>query len=191
MPPRTGPRRKRRVKAAPPLPARSFELLYSNDFIEMTSAHTVALNESNLVFSDHDGAITRIIARGHWRECHEVTAADLLPEVLREPAGDQPDRAVSDTPRPAEAVADPACPPSEGASVTRSPALPDGYPAVVSGTVIRAIPEDANYRFVPSSPEEAQRVLMELHRRIAPDYQDPPDEAPPAGSAAAPPKGAP
>ena len=161
MPPRTGPRRRKRVK---PSPARHFAIVLCDDdpvgaLDRLEIAHAIDLDHGHLVLRDEHGAIVRIVAAGEWREARQVTAAnpadysgtDLLPEVIRGPE-----------PEPTEA--------------------PTGGARTVEFDTVLARPEE-DQRFVPSSPEEAQRILMEIERRLKPDYQDPPDcasDAPPA-----------
>ena len=186
MPPRTGPRRKRRAKQAA-LPERHFTVVrglrspeddtsgagrgagYSavSAHSELATAHRIELDAGHLVLRDAHDTIVHIIAPGEWREARQVTAAnpadysgtDLLPEVLREPLPEN----------------------REPTEVTRGVDEPEPVPR--AGDFIPLTQEEADRRFVPSSPEEAQRILRELHRRLAPDYQDPPDcqsDAPPA-----------
>ena len=168
MPPRTGPRRKKRVKQAPAAP-RHFALSRADDdepdaVSREVIAHSLELDAGHLVFRNHDGAISRIIAPGEWREINSFT------EVTRGVVTDN--RAVTSatvaTAEPLPENREQATLASEGDLV-----IPPEH------TLKQEMPEE-DRRFVPASPEEAQRILRELHRRIAPDYQDPPDAAPPA-----------
>jgi hypothetical protein len=147
MPPRTGPRRRKRVRQAP-LPERHFTIVHGAAWVDAVTAHRIELDDGHLVLRDQDDAIVHIVARGHWQEIRPgITAADLLPEVLREP------------------------------EPTFNPETREQ--ATLAGENDPLIPPEEDKRFAPSSPEEAQRILMEIHRRISPDHQDPPDAATP------------
>ena len=175
MPPRTGPRRRKRLKPSPPpLLPRHFTIIRSDHTIDPVFVPSVELADGCLVLRNQAGAVEQIIANGQWREIRPTAMAGMADMTL-----------------PAEVVRD--APPDEPDG-NREQATVPLYPA---GLVNENDPvfqparkeAEAEGRFVPSSPEEAQRILMELHRRIAPDYQDPLEA--PADSAAAPPKGAP
>jgi hypothetical protein len=173
MPPRTGPRRRRRAKQAA-LPQRHFTIVHGAAWIDAVDAHRIELEGGHLVLRDHDDAIIQIVAPGRWQEIRQVTAAN--PAVYSGTDLEETDNA-----------------PGSGAtderidSMQREEAIltPPTDPAVTSGTseVTRGIArEQEDRRFVPSSPEEAQRILMEIERRLSPTYQDPPDASsqPPA-----------
>jgi len=157
MPPRTGPRRKRRPKAGAP---RHFTII-RDEANTLAIAHRVELDDGNLVLRDANDAIAWIIARGEWCEIRPAVMADI-------PYPEDADRDRIDSMQ------------REQATLTNEndPALGIGPRTVEFDTVRAPIREEAE-RFVPSSPEEAQRILMEIERRLAPDYQDPPEDAPP------------
>jgi len=151
MPPRTGPRAKRRPKIGAP---RHFVIIHTSTWMpDLVTAHRLELSEGNLVLHDHNDAIGRILARGEWREIRPATMADMeLPAPPNEPDERREQATLTNENDPA---------------IPKAPIREEGLRSS----------EEA--RFVPSSPEEAQRILMEIERRLAPDYQDPPEDAPP------------
>ena len=158
MPPRTGPRRKRRVKAAPPLLPRHFAILRVDHTIEPVFVLSVELDDGHLVLRNQAGAIEQIVARGQWREIRPLGG----PAQAEKPA---PSTFANPTPGEALRAFEAATESREQATLTNENDL--------------AFPPDPPERFVPNSPEEAQRILLEIERRLAPDYQDPPEDAPP------------
>ena len=149
MPPRTGPRRRKRIKQAPAA-ARHFVIVRTDD-TTLVTAHRIELDDGCLILRDEHDAIAWIVAAGDWCEIRPTVIGDLpLP-------GSKPANEFFD--EPAESAP----------------------PRIVEVDTVLARPEEE--RFFPSSPEEARRILMEIERRLAPDYQDPPDcasDAPPA-----------
>lgn len=146
MPPRTGPRRKRR-KASPPAPLRYFVVVFDDGTNDVVIANRLEIADSNLVLHDANDAIFRIVARGEWREIRPATLTDLPLPPEPEPADDEDSEEMSREQATLANQADPMIPPEE------------------------------DRRFAPSSPEEAQRILMEQNRR-----QGNPDHAAPAAS---------
>lgn len=141
MPPRTGPRRKKRQK---PTPACHFTIIHTSTWLpDPVIAHRVELDDGHLVLRDESDAITRIIASGEWREIRPAMVDDLPlpPEPDEEDSREQ---------------------------------------ATLVGEADLAIPPEEDRRFVPASPEEAQRILMELNRRQGTDHAAPPSPADPA-----------
>jgi hypothetical protein len=150
MPPRTGPRRKKRSRSTPTTAPRHFAVIRTSDEVgDIVVAHRVELNDGNLVFRDQNDAISHILAEGEWRDVHPASVADMPLEP------DEPDEEMSREQATLVGEHDLVIPPEE--------------------------PPAEDRRFVPSSPEEAQRILMEMQRRLKPqpDPDAPPPPAPP------------
>ena len=160
MPPRTGPRAKRRPKIGAP---RHFTIVHGAAWTAVAIAHRIELDGGHLVLRDQHDAIIWIVAAGRWQEIRPTVMADIpYPEDAGKDRIDSMSR--------------------EQATLTNEndPAIPS-EPRIVEVDTTLAPKREEDRRFVPSSPEEAQRILMEIERRLAPDYQDPPDvpNAPP------------
>jgi len=165
MPPRTGPRSKRRTKASAP---RHLTIIHTSTWLPDTViAHSVELDAGHLVLRDQNDAVSRIVAAGEWREIRPTVMADI-------PYPEDADRDRIDSMQREEATLTNENAPAIPTEVTRG-----AEPRTVEFDTVRAPIREEESRFVPSSPEEAQRILMEIERRLAPDYQDPPDDAPP------------
>jgi len=158
MPPRTGPRRKKgRPKQTAP---RHFAIIRVDDATDLVVAHAVELDDRNLVLRDENGAACHIIADGEWREIRPATIGDL--------PGSRPTATL-----PAEFAE--SAESAESAEGENEPVIPTEPPLAGVDRQV-AVTSDP---FVPSSPEEAQRILMELRRRLNPQDPDAPSVAPP------------
>ena len=140
MPPRTGPRRKKRTPRQAAVPLRRYCIIRNHDGDDdIIVAWRVELVDGNLVFRDDTDAVTHILAEGEWRDVHPATADDLpLPAEIVEPDETDIDESREQ--------------------------------ATLVGEADLVLPkEEPESRFVPSSPEEAQRILMEMERRLKPE----------------------
>jgi hypothetical protein len=138
MPPRTGPRRKKRQKATPPTAARHFAIIRNHDGDDdIVVAHRVELDDGHLIFRDHADAITHILAEGEWRDVHPATIGDM--PVPLTTAGLPPDEPANE--------------------------FPDADESREQATLVGEADLVLQEARVPSSAEEAQRILMEQTRR--------------------------